>query len=258
MIARLVLLALLPIIAIAALTQRRRLAAIIGMGLFSLVLAATYLLLHAADVAITEAAVGAALVTAIYVLAIRRTGRIVLVADEAPGLIGRENERIVGLEHEILQGFADHVGLDLTIRVVPHEDVLELLATGDADIGAGGLVPTIRRDALATPSYLTTALFAVAGAAAERPEQSYTGYFSDLEARLRADSQLPVTLDLARFLALTRRGIDLAQSTRLEGSFAYSMLVAPGRSDLHRDLSAYIEELRAGGKLDELIARHVV
>ena len=56
MIARTVLLLLLPIIAAVALTRRRRLACVIGMGLLSLVLAATYLLLHAPDVAVTEAA----------------------------------------------------------------------------------------------------------------------------------------------------------------------------------------------------------
>ena len=40
MIARWILLALLPVVAIIALSQSRRLSAIIGMGLFSLLLAA--------------------------------------------------------------------------------------------------------------------------------------------------------------------------------------------------------------------------
>ncbi|MFC2099747.1 hydrogenase subunit MbhD domain-containing protein [Candidatus Bipolaricaulota bacterium] len=261
MIARSALLALLPVLAIAALTQRRRLAAIIGMGLFSFVLAATYLLLHAPDVAITEATIGAALVTAIYVLAIRRTGRLVVVADEAPGLLSREHEQIVGLEQEILQGFAHHLGLDLTIRVVPHEDVAGLLEAGEADIGAGGLVPTDDSALLSTPPHLSTALFAVSRESesplGNRPVLCYSGYFSDLAERLRTGQPATVILDLARFLALSRWGLSFPASERLEGDHAYAMIVARGRDDLHRDLSDYVERLRRSGELDDLIARHV-
>ncbi|MBU0595770.1 DUF4040 domain-containing protein [Candidatus Bipolaricaulota bacterium] len=261
MIARSALLALLPVLAIVALTQRRRLAAIIGMGLFSFVLAATYLLLRAPDVAITEATIGAALVTAIYVLAIRRTGRLVVVADEAPGLLSREHEQIVGLEQEILQGFAHHLGLDLTIRVVPHEDVIGLIEAGEADIGAGGLVPMGDSSVLSAPSHLSTALFVVSRESApyseDRPVQGYPGYFSDLHDRLRTAERAPIILDLARFLALTRRGLSLPTSKRLEGDYGYSLIVAQGRRDLHRDLSDYVERLRRSGRLGDLIARYV-
>ena len=90
MIASWILLALLPVVAGVALTQSRRLSAIIGMGLFSFMLAAAYLLMHAPDVAITEATIGAALVTAIYVLAIRRTGRLIVVADEVEAAVSAD------------------------------------------------------------------------------------------------------------------------------------------------------------------------
>jgi len=259
MIARSILLALLPIIAVIALTQRRRLAAIIGMGLFSFVLAAAYLLLHAPDVAITEATIGAALVTAIYVLAIRRTGRLVVVADEAPGLLSREHEQIVGLEQEMLQGFARHLGLDLTIRVVPHDDVIGLLEAGEADIGAGGLVPASDCPALRIPPYLSTALFGVARSQEEelRPVTRYPGYYSDLPEYLQGDLGEAVILDLSRFLDLTRSGLSFPASERLAGDHAYTLLVARTRHDLHRDLSSYVERLRRTGQLDDMIARHV-
>jgi len=47
MIVLLVLLSLLPVLAAFALSRRRRFTAIVGMGLFSLILSAVYLLLHA-------------------------------------------------------------------------------------------------------------------------------------------------------------------------------------------------------------------
>ena len=58
MIARTTLLLLLPFVAAFSLTRKRRIVAVIGMGMFSLILAAVYLLLNAPDVAITEAAIG--------------------------------------------------------------------------------------------------------------------------------------------------------------------------------------------------------
>ena len=137
MISRAVLLLLLPIIAGVSLFQRRRLAAVIGMGLFSLVLAATYLLHSAPDVAVTEAAIGAALVTVIYVLAIRRTGRLLVVGDEVPGLLALEGGEFVGLEVDILTGFARRLGLDLSIEIAPLGEVETILLRGDADLEIG-------------------------------------------------------------------------------------------------------------------------
>ncbi len=63
-----------------SLTQKRLLWGVIGVGAYSLVLASLYLVLAAPDVALTEAAVGFGLVTFIYLLAARRTGKLVVVA----------------------------------------------------------------------------------------------------------------------------------------------------------------------------------
>ena len=47
--------------------------ALIGLSLFGMVLSLQYLLLHAPDVAMTEAALGAGLSTIVFLVAIRRT-----------------------------------------------------------------------------------------------------------------------------------------------------------------------------------------
>jgi len=173
-ISRTVLLLLLPVIAAVSLFQRRRLSAVIGMGLFSLVLAATYLLHSSPDVAVTEAAIGAALVTIIYVLAIRRTGRLLVVGDEVPGLLALEGGEFVGLEVDILAGFARRLGLDLSIQIAPLCDVETILLRGDADLGAGGLsaVPAIRLHR--SRDHLPTALVRLRPEADDRlpPEES--------------------------------------------------------------------------------------
>jgi len=61
--------------AVAALIYRDLLSAVIASCLVSLLASILFLFLQAPDVAMAEASIGAALVTAIFVIAIRRTKR---------------------------------------------------------------------------------------------------------------------------------------------------------------------------------------
>lgn len=262
MIARGALLALLPVLAGIALTRRRRSAAIIGMGLFSLTLAGTYLLLHAPDVAITEAAIGAALVTVIYVLAIRRTGRLVVAADEAPGLLAREDEGIAGLEIDILAGFARHLGLDLVVNLLPRREVEEAVLRGEADICAGGIVACNDARFLRTTPHLPTALISLRRAGMPSPGEGercpppHAGYFSDVVGEVRKGRDLAVTVDLARFLALSRHDLSGWVVERLPEECSYSFLLSGQRGDLHGRLAAHLDALQKSGELDAMIQRH--
>lgn len=69
-----ILLAFLVITALAVVTVRNLLTSTILLGIFSLLMAAQYLALGAADVAITEAAVGAGISTILLLLALFRVG----------------------------------------------------------------------------------------------------------------------------------------------------------------------------------------
>ena len=259
MIARCALLGILPVIAVIALSQRRRLAAIVGMGLFSFTLAVVYLLLHAPDVALTEAAIGVGLITAIYVLAIRRTGRLAVVADEAPGLLAREGGRIVGLEHEILERFARDHGLDLSVQLVPYRDVVDLIRRGEADIGAGGLVLSEGADVPSTRPHLDTALFTIGGVGAEDAavDMCYDGYFSDLDPEELYTAGTPMTLDLARLLAVRRSDTPGESITRHPQRRGYAFIINRRRRDLLSELDAYLDRLRQTGELDRLARRYL-
>lgn len=70
-----VLICLMLVAAIAASIFRDLLSAVIASCLVSLIAAILFYLLQAPDVAMAEAAIGAALVTAIFVIAIIRTRR---------------------------------------------------------------------------------------------------------------------------------------------------------------------------------------
>lgn len=72
--AELVLLALILVTALAAVTARSLLAASMLLGVYSLLVAAAWVGLHAPDVAFTEAAVGAGVSTVFLLAALVRTG----------------------------------------------------------------------------------------------------------------------------------------------------------------------------------------
>jgi energy-converting hydrogenase B subunit D len=262
MITRAVLLLLLPVVATIALSQRRRLFAVIGMGIFSLVLAAAYLLSNAPDVALTEAAIGAVLVTTIYVLAIRRTGRIVVVADEAPGLLAREGEQLVGLEYEILRRFAHRIGLDLSVRLASYDEAERLLDRGEADLRAGGIVRRAAGPRPATRGFLATTLVRlshrrtpVAIDPLRPPITTYEGDFADVVDCVRHDRSMAAVLDLARFLHLSRGNLSKWRIERMPGEHEYVFLAASRREDLIRQLNALLDELSTSGELESLIAR---
>ena len=257
MIARVVLLLTLPIIAGYALTRARRLTAVIGMGMFSVVIAAVYLLSHAPDVAITEAAIGAGLVTFIYILAIRKTGRLVIIGDEAPGLIQRDGEGITGLEWEILAGFARELGLEPTMRFVPRAEVAAALRRGDGDIGAGGIVDTnIDPELHVTTGHLPTALFTVTAADYSDRHHRTFDYFSEIVQAIRNNEPIATTIDLARYLAVARIGLSRYQVTRLPEPHAYVFVVAADQAEMYTRLQRYLHRLRQTGTLDELIRRY--
>ena len=70
------LLLLMVISGIFALRFRDLLAAVIALAALSLLLSLEFYILQAPDVAIAEAGIGAALTTAIFILAVRRTRRM--------------------------------------------------------------------------------------------------------------------------------------------------------------------------------------
>jgi energy-converting hydrogenase B subunit D len=264
MISRTILLLLLPVVAGIALSQARRLFAVIGMGIFSLLLAAVYLLLNAPDVAVTEAAIGAVLVTVIYVLAIRRTGRIVVVADEAPGLLSREGERLVGLEYEILHQFARRIGLDLSVRLTSYKEAEQLLRRGEADLRAGGVVAQPGKTEPATRGFLPTTLVRLSHREPPRSSRSgasdlrstdYDGDFLEVAESVRRGRPTTGVFDLARFLHLSRRDLSQWHVERETEAREYVFHAAPHREDLVDRLNALLDELSTSGQLQRLIER---
>jgi uncharacterized MnhB-related membrane protein len=77
-----ILLVLMIAAAIYAVVQKDLLYAVIATGIISLVLSILFYLLQAPDVALTEATIGVALTTIIFVITIRNTERMEVEADK--------------------------------------------------------------------------------------------------------------------------------------------------------------------------------
>lgn len=77
-----ILLVLMIASAIYAVRQKDLLYAVIATGIISLILSILFFLLQAPDVALTEAAIGVALTTIIFVITIRNTERMEVETDK--------------------------------------------------------------------------------------------------------------------------------------------------------------------------------
>lgn len=75
-IAHIVLLTMIVFAALYAVMAKDLVVAVISMSVMSLLVALEFFLLHAPDVAIAEASIGAGLTAAIFMIAIKATGRM--------------------------------------------------------------------------------------------------------------------------------------------------------------------------------------
>ena len=75
-ITHIIILLTLVATALLAITFRTLLSAVISLAVFGLILSAEFMLLHAPDVAIAEAGIGAALTTAIFIFALKSTKKV--------------------------------------------------------------------------------------------------------------------------------------------------------------------------------------
>lgn len=257
-------------LAVFALTQRRLLWGVIGVGAHSLALAGVYLFLAAPDVALTQAAIGFGLVTFIYLLALRRTGRLIVVAAETPPFLYLEGERVVGLEWEILHRLGQRLHCDVDVLWVARAEVGRLVEAGEADIGGGGFLPRERDRVLLSRPLMPTRIVTVrcgagplGAVAGDRCQDhlppdglAYEGH-KELAAALCAGEVGAAVVDLlhARYWML-RGEVRPTETTDVE-EYAFRLAVAPGGEDIHRALDALVSELEAEGELAQLVRRYV-
>ena len=257
-------------LAAVALTRRRLLWGVAVLGVHSLVLAGLHFTLAAPDVALTEAAIGFGLVTFVYLLAIRRTGRIVVAAVPCPPLLYPQGEGGAGLLWELLERLAAHTHRELELRWLDRAEVPGVLATSEADLACGDIIPTGAESAFPQVETIPTRIVRVQWG--EGPCGAIRG--SQEAALLPGEGKLfpsrealhdalergeieraVVNLVEVRSLYLSRRLGEATVEPLAEAQFA--VLFAPDEEELARALTDVIGELKAGGEWEELLRRHL-
>ncbi len=257
-------------LALFALTQRRLLWGVIGVGAHSLALAGVYLFLAAPDVALTQAAVGFGLVTFTYLLALRRTGRLTVVAVETPPLLHQEGTKLAGLEWEILSRLGRQLHRDVEVLWAPRAEIPRLLRAGEADVGAGGFLAREDDGVLLSRPVLPTRMVTVhtgpgplGAVAGDRGEdllppagRTYEDH-QELGAALAAGEVGGAVADLLRVREWVLQGTVQPQAATDGEEAAFRFAVAPGEDDVLRALNALLGEMEASGELAHLVGRYL-
>lgn len=258
------------VLAVVALTRRRLLWGVAVLGVHSLVLAALYFSLSAPDVALTEAAIGFGLVTFVYLLAIRRTGRIVVAAVECHPLLYPAGEGAAGLVWELLRLLAAHTHRELELRWVERDEVGEFLSSSEADLAAGDLIPSAREEGFLRVPFLPTrivrvrrdsgALGAISGSReAEHlpPEGRLFPRRDDLYGALERGELGGAVVNLLELRSFLLGGkLGDAEIEPLEDT-DFTVLFAPDEEELAKAFREVVEELHERGEWEDLVRRYL-
>jgi uncharacterized MnhB-related membrane protein len=257
-------------LAIFALTRRRLLWGVVGVGAHSLALAGVFFLLSAPDVALTEAAIGFGLVTFVYLLAIRRTGKLVVVATPAYPLLYEQGEQIRGLEWEVLTRLAQHLHRDLELVWASRAEIAPTLTSAEAQLAAGGvilragegfpsraLVPT-RLVLVRTGPGPLGAVRGDRGQDHLPPDGRLVEGPEELRRALAQGRVGGAIVDLLRLRDWhLAAGLDQAQVLPVEEELSFHIVAAPGEQDLLQALGEVLGEMERTGELEELYRRYL-
>jgi len=151
---------LLPLLALLTVLQRKLLHGIIARGMFGLAASLVYAFLGAPDVAVTEALMGALLVTFLYVVAVKSSGIVKIGFLPLHPMIEETNTDVVGLEADILKAFCkeNHL-IGKFHRFETEEELKEALREGIVDIACGGLMEKRESGLLPFPFLRTRVMY---------------------------------------------------------------------------------------------------
>lgn len=257
------------VLAAVALTRRRLLWGVAVLGVHSLVLAGLHFSLAAPDVALTEAAIGFGLVTFVYLLAIRRTGRIVVAAVPCHPLLYPQGEGAAGLLWLLLERLSAHTHREIELRWLDRAEVPKVLATSEADLAAGDIIPTHAEAGFPQVETIPTRIVRVRWGAgpwgavrgSREAELLREGDLfprrETLLAALEAGKLGGTVLNLVelRSLYLSRKLQEAEVEPVEEAQFV--VLFAPDERELARTFADIIAELKAGGEWEQLLRRYL-
>jgi putative multicomponent Na+:H+ antiporter subunit B len=152
---------LMPVMAYLTLREEHILHAIIGRGMLGIAAAIAYALMGSPDVAVTEALMGAFLVTLLYVVVFSSGDEFRVGYLEIPQLVTREGKNLEGYAVELLSLFGKEI--KVKPNFVPFENreaLLEAVREGYMDMALGPFIfPADSSDNYLTLPFLETRIY---------------------------------------------------------------------------------------------------
>ena len=204
---------LIPVLALFTLREQHLLHAIIGRGMLGIAAAAAYALMGAPDVAVTEALMGAMLVTLLYVVVFSSTGKFRVGYVELPPFVQTGIDGPEGFMIELLENFGNAAGVKPDF--IPFDDreaLKDALKEGTMDMAVGPFV---------------------------RPDDDGEGYLNlpIVETMVYADGN-GNWLDLLRFIERKSKSGRTREAVNSRKAF-YSILVSEDAHDLMDMLTVF-------------------
>lgn len=147
--------------------------ALLAYGIFGAALSAIFFILNAPDVAIVEITVGAAFIFFIYLIAIKKVGKIKVYYVLTPYLMEKKQNNLTGFEFSIINKFVNSKGLEVEYVQVEEKKALEKLEE-DGDILIGGITNIGEKNIITSKEILPTKIISVGN-----PKISSYGIFEE-------------------------------------------------------------------------------
>lgn len=282
---------ILVVLALFSLEIKNLLSSVIVFGAFSLVLSLILYYLHAPDVAITEAAIGAGFATVIFIIAIKKKGALIMLTyPHSRFFYYDKNGKPAGLDYDILYLFARQLDIELEVRLVENwQDLIPQLVSGKGDVIGAGMTRLEERMKKIdfSDGYFPTKIVLVTNTRDTEinsindikgkkvfsvPETSYfftlksingieidTSFLDPnklLEAVSRGNAQIAaVDLNEALFGQVSYRNIKIIE--QITDIQEYGFGVAKDRTELLTQLNAFLKEIKNDGTYKKLYKKYI-
>lgn len=229
--------------------------ALLAYGIFGAALSAVFFILNAPDVAIVEITVGAAFIFFIYLIAIKKVGKVKVYYVLTPYLVEKKQNKLTGFEYAVLNDFIESKGLDVEYIEVKKTQSFDALEK-NGDILIGGHINSKDSEILYSDEFLPTKLISIGN-----PDKTSYGYFIE---NLKVENDIEkiekdFLVDLIRYKYLLYLGKTFENNDIKETKTSgYKVLFNSNNDFLREEFNEFIEELKKDkDKYEDFIRRYI-
>lgn len=237
------------------LAQKSYINAILGYGAFSVALSILFFILNAPDVAFVEITIGAAFVTYIYLIAIKKTAEVKIYYIETPYMIEEKEGNLTGFEYELIKEFLERKGLDADFIKVEDENLIENI-NDHGEILIGGIIIEENYDnIIPSDTILPSKLYSIG-----QPKKTCNGIFvSNLEKSTVDNLEDDFLIDAVRYRKKIMEGETiLSKNAEVLRESGYRILFYIKDKSLCADFNKYLEEIKSDPNYYENLVRRYI